>query len=88
MQTFKIYALFDKKAKAYIYPHFFKQHGEAIRALEDTVNESQNQNQVSKHPADFALCYIGDFTDGTGLVTGLNAPVVIQEAVSLKADAK
>lgn len=87
MQNFKIYAVYDKKAQAYRYPHFLKQHGEAIRALEDSVNETQNsQNQIARHPADFALCHLGDFDDSTGKIIGLNAPVIIQEAISLKGE--
>lgn len=86
MQKLQIFAIYDKKAQAYILPHFFAQKGQAIRAFEDAVNETANpHNQISKHPSDFVLAHLGEFDDRLGLVTGLSSPVNIEEATNLKA---
>lgn len=85
MQKLQIFAIYDKKAQAYILPHFFHQKGQAIRALEDAVNEVSNpNNQIARHPSDFVLCHLGDFDDRTGIVLGLTAPVILEEANNLK----
>lgn len=89
MQKLQIFSIYDKKAQAYILPHFFHQKGEAIRALEDAVNDMSNpNNQIARHPSDFVLMHLGDFDDRTGVVLGLNAPSAIEEAINLKSDKK
>lgn len=85
-QKLQIFAIYDKKAQAYILPHFFRQKGEAIRRLEDVVNDVQDpHNQIARHPSDFVLAHVGEYDDRTGIVTGLASPVNIEEASNLKA---
>lgn len=83
MLQLKAFAIFDKKAIAYRFPHFYHQVGQAIRAFEDAVNDPQTE--FAKHPSDFVLCQIGEFDDQSGIITGLKSPINIQEALTLKA---
>lgn len=82
MQIFKAFAVYDKKAQAYIYPHYFPQIGQAIREFEDQVNNPQMA--FNKHPEDFCLFHIGEFDNASGKLKGNDQPVLIQEAYSLK----
>jgi len=84
MQILKVFAVYDKKAKAYRFPHFHSQAGQAVRSFEDGVNEPNTE--IAKHPEDFTLYQIGEFDDASGKISGLNAPMHIEEANNLKKD--
>lgn len=68
-----IYSIYDDAANAYMSPFFMHNHGLATRAFTDQVN-SENPNQISEHPEQFALFQIGEYDDTTGLITSLGSP--------------
>lgn len=81
MQKLCIFTIFDKKAVAYNQPFYYHQKGQALRALEDNVN--QNDSPISKHPEDYALYKIGEFDDLSGEIHATK-PEFIEEALNLK----
>jgi len=82
MQKLQMFAIFDKKALAYANPFYYHQKGQALRALEDSVNDPQSP--LNKHPEDFTLFHIGEWDDRTGLVTPLANPQHVEEALAVK----
>lgn len=58
------YSLFDNKALVYSPPFFVNTDGAAIRMLADLVVD--RNTQVGRHPGDFALYRVGNFSDGNG----------------------
>ena len=60
-----VYSIFDSAAKAYTNPFFMHNDGLAIRAFSDNVN-SEQENNISKHPDQFTLFRIGEFDDASG----------------------
>lgn len=84
MLKLQIFAVFDKKSIAYSSPTFFHQKGQAIRAFEDAVNDSQSI--FHRHPEDFSLFHIGEWDDRSGVITPLQNPVHVEEALTLKQD--
>lgn len=81
MQKMNIYSIFDKKAVSYMAPFYFPQKGQAIRALEDSVNDSQSM--LNKHPEDYSLFELGTFDDTNGIIIAKN-PIYVEEAINLK----
>ncbi len=59
-----VYTIYDEAAKAYTTPFFLINDGLAIRAFVDNVN-SKDDNNISRHPAQFTLFRIGEFNDQT-----------------------
>lgn len=81
-RALQIFAVFDKKAVAFANPFFYHQKGQALRGFEDAVNDPQSP--LSKHPEDFSLWHIGEWNDITGVITSLQTPVHVEEALSVK----
>lgn len=79
----KVYAMFDKKAQAFLQPFFAATDGLAIRSLMVAVREKGSN--FNKFPGDFECFWLGTFDDQTGriesdpkvhpqgVMTGLNA---------------
>lgn len=61
--------VFDSAVKAYVTPFFSRSKGEAARSFSDAVN-GQKSN-LSEHPADFTLMYLGEWSDETGEFYGV-----------------
>lgn len=76
----QIFAIYDKKAYAYIDVFHFPQIGQAIRQMEDLL---KTQHPVSKHPADYDLYKLGDFDDQSGEIIPCDQPQFLQTALSL-----
>lgn len=76
----QIFAIFDKKALAYVDVFHFPHVGQAIRQLEDLL---KTQHPVAKHPADYDLYQLGDFDNVSGEITPSTPPKFIQTALSL-----
>lgn len=82
----QIFALYDKKAYAYVDVFHFPQIGQAIRQLEDLL---KTNHPVSKHPADYDLYKLGDFDDQSGSIIPQDPnPQFLQTALSLTQNAK
>ncbi|WNK14673.1 MAG: nonstructural protein [Microvirus sp.] len=65
--TLKIFAIYDTKACAYGIPFFMSTEGQARRAFQDLAND--NTSNISKHPEDYSLHYLGDFDDTHAEIT-------------------
>lgn len=63
----KIYAIRDNAIEAFGQPIFVRAQGQAIRSFIDECNNTESQ--LSKHPADYDLYYIGEYNDNTGEIT-------------------
>ena len=77
-----IYAIRDLKAEAYMTPFFARTHGEAIRMVQNAVNDPQSG--FHKHAADYILFMIGQFEDLTGHIDGEMSPVHVQDLSTLQ----
>jgi hypothetical protein len=82
-----VYSIFDSAAKAYTNPFFMHNDGLAIRAFSDNVN-SEQENNISKHPDQFTLFRIGEFDDSSGeiktdIVKSLGTGLQYQEKTGL-----
>lgn len=60
----RIYAVYDKKAEAYLAPFTFPHDGQALRAFSDTVNDESTQ--FYRHADDFDLYSLGTFDQESG----------------------
>ena len=65
-----LYAIRDNKVGQYGQPCIFRNHAEATRSFGDIVGDTANSNNLyAKHPADFSICYIGEFNAETGEIS-------------------
>jgi len=64
----QIFATYDRAAESFMNPFVVPHSGVAIRGFTDAINSS-GDSDISKHPDDFDLYYIGDFDASTGFVT-------------------
>jgi len=78
-----IYSIHDSAAQAYLAPFFLHNDGLAIRAFQDNVNSTE-ENNISKHPEQFALFKIGEMDDQSGVITALPSPKLLTGGVELK----
>lgn len=60
----KIFSVFDRASKTYSHPFYLLREEQAIRAFTDAINSPSHE--FGKHPADYALFYMGEFDDLTG----------------------
>lgn len=58
----QLYVVFDSKAQIYNKPFHFHNHTVAVRAARDLLSED---NEISRHPEDFAMFHIGEYNDET-----------------------
>lgn len=72
--TLNVYAIHDEKAALYMNPFFFPTQGQALRAFNDLVNDSNST--VYKHPEDYRLYHLGTYDDHTGTFTTHNPELV------------
>lgn len=69
MATKRLYSVLDMKSGLHGPIMQFNRDGEAIRALESTVN-GEKSNHISRNPEDFQLHFLGEFNEETGIITG------------------
>lgn len=60
----EIFQIFDQKANVYNKPFYFPNEAICLRAMQDLLNA--NDNDVSRHPADFILYNCGSIDLSTG----------------------
>lgn len=78
-------AIRDRAADAYAVPVFVASRGSAIRSFSDLVNSDQKDNQVSSHPEDFDLYYLGMYDDSNGMFeTGVPEMICIGKDVKVR----
>lgn len=63
---YQVICVRDRVADAWVPPTFQGSVGGAVRAFSDAVNNSNSQDALSHHPADFELYLLGSFDDATG----------------------
>ncbi len=78
---FRLFTIFDTKAKAYLPPFCLGEVGQAIRHFGDSVNNKESA--FNKHPEDYTLFEIGVFDDNKGMVESYDGPDMISTALSL-----
>ena len=66
-----VYAIYDDAARAFATPFFMHNDGLAIRAFMDNVN-SQEENNLSKHPDQFTLYKIAEWDDNAGELVAMD----------------
>lgn len=63
----RIYGIRDLKAAAFAPPFFQARDEMAVRAFSDAIGDPSHP--MSRHPEDYQLFYLGEFDDGSGIVT-------------------
>lgn len=58
---FKVFSIYDAKAKAFQTPFYMVELGQALRAFEDLCKDTDTL--VYRHPEDFQLYEIGSYDD-------------------------
>lgn len=76
--NFKMCAVFDSAAKAYLPPFFLPELGMAHRMFMDGVNSEGHE--WNRHPEDYALYHIGSFENTTGEFWALDHHVCVVTA--------
>lgn len=79
---FKIFAVYDAGAEAFLPPFFLPSIGQATRAFSDVVNDSSHS--FSKHPLDYSLWILGSFDDATGIVDAESGKAKIIDAPAMR----
>lgn len=77
----KVFTMFDSKVSSFMAPFYMQSNGAAIRALIDTMADSNNQ--FSKHPEDFTLFELGEFDDADGSFNLHLTPLSVATCISL-----
>lgn len=61
---FKIFSVFDVKAKAYLPPFFLPEEAMAVRTFKDCANDKAHA--FGLHPEDYSLFRLGEFDSLSG----------------------
>lgn len=64
---YKIFSVFDEKAKAFLPPFFLPEKAMAVRVFSDCANDVNHQ--FGKHPEDYTLFELGNFDGSSGQLT-------------------
>jgi hypothetical protein len=77
----QIFAVWDCKAEAFSRPFFAQSKGAAIRSFQDAANDVSSE--IGKHPEDYTLFHMGEFSDDLGSFGILPAPESLAAAITL-----
>lgn len=77
----KMFSIFDAKVKVYNVPFYGRHSGEAIRSVQNLL--SDENTSCAKYPEDFYLYEIGSYDDETGVLTTLDAPMIVTKCIDL-----
>jgi len=66
-----VYVVHDAKAEAYLAPFFLGTDAVAVRGFADAVNNPETP--VGKHPSDYTLFCIGEYSESKGEITSIPA---------------
>lgn len=75
-------AVYDLKSESYLQPIFVPNKATAERAFSNSVNG--RESDISQNPEDFIMYHIGEYDDESGLLTPLQPPAHIADAIKLK----
>lgn len=74
----RIFTVHDSKADAYLPPFYMRTKGEAIRAFETTVKDTNSQ--FNKYPADYTLVELGEFDEQSASICCHEKPLILENA--------
>nr|QJB20919.1 MAG: nonstructural protein [Microvirus sp.] len=66
-----VFSVYDRAAECFRTPFFAEHAGVAIRGFTDAINNPEKNTDISMHPDDFDLYYIGHFDSDSGKVTSV-----------------
>lgn len=78
----KLCSVHDSKADAWMNPMCFQALGQAVRSFQDAVNDKSSD--IGRHPEDYALYHICDFSPLSGEVSVNGGPVVVALGINFK----
>lgn len=81
---YHIVAVHDQKLEAFARPVFVASEGVAMRSFADEVRRQAENNEMNRHPEDFALYALGTFNDQDGSLNPLSAPRRLMTATQAK----
>jgi len=81
---YKIFTVRDRAIDAYGQPFYATSVGGAVRSFSDEINRPAENNQLAKHPEDFDLYQLGEFTEQTGRLEVFEQPQFFEHLASLK----
>ncbi|AXL15165.1 nonstructural protein [Microviridae sp.] len=73
-------AVRDSKADVFNRPIFMQSVGVMIRSFQDEVNRAADDNQMFKHPGDFAIYELGSYDDVTAVMEMHEQPKLLVQA--------
>lgn len=79
----EMFTVYDIALGSYGRPMFMQSVGQAMRSFSDEVNRSDPDNQMNKHPSDFALYHLGTFVDEDGSFELFDKPQRMANAADL-----
>lgn len=82
----KVFAIRDRQLNAFMQPYFAQTAGAAIRAFTDLINEPGHQ--LNKHPQDYELWYICNWSDDDGLFFHLDGETGKPEQIAVASNLK
>lgn len=74
-----MFTVYDSKIEAYLQPFYMQTTGAALRAFEESVNDTKTQ--FYKHAPDFTLFEIGAFNDATATINLHDAKISLGTAI-------
>nr|UXQ87965.1 MAG: nonstructural protein [Microvirus sp.] len=77
---YKIFTIYDSKAKAHLPPFFLPEQGMAIRVFTDCVNDPTHN--FHNHPGDYTLLQIGLWDDNSAVITTNSTPSPLGNGLS------
>lgn len=69
MAKLRIFSVYDAKVEAFMRPFVAPTYGAAERGFRDAVQDKQSE--MSKHPEDYRLMYLGLFDEESGMIEGI-----------------
>lgn len=78
-------AVRDSAVRAFNRPIFVPTLEVGIRSFYDEAKRNEPDNQMSKHPEDFELWYLGEYDDETGIVDDQNSIRLVARAKDIGA---
>lgn len=61
----QVFTVRDAAVGSFLQPFFCRSHGEALRSFSDAVSNAEHQ--FAKHASDYALFFLGEFDDNSGV---------------------
>lgn len=78
----KMFSIYDSKVPVYKQPFFMRSRGEAMRALESEMKDTNNG--FYRHAEDFVLFELGEFDDETCELKLHSAPQSVIRMIDIK----